>query len=102
MLGTDQKYKTLIQLIENHDTNMGTVLKYGTMKNYTTTSAYLKDYLKATYQTSDAYLKHIDYQFILGFESYIRNLELHTNGLKKYMERLKKLVRLAEDLDWIE
>ena len=102
-LGTDQEHTTLSQLIEYHDTNMGKVLKYGTMKNYTTTGAYLKDYLKTTYQNSDAYLKHIDYQFTLGFESYLRNLEgLHNNGLMKHMERFKKLMRLAEDLDWIE
>jgi len=102
-LGTDQQNKTLSQLIEYHETNMGKVLKYGTMKNYTTTSAYLKDYLKIHHQNSDAYLKHIDYQFTLGFESYLRNLEgLHNNGLMKHMERFKKLMRLAEHLDWID
>lgn len=102
-LGTDQKHKTLTQLIAYHDMNMGKVLKYGTMKNYTTTSSYLKDYLKSQHQTNDIYLKHINYQFTLGFETYLRNLEgLHNNGLMKHMERFKKLMRLAEDLDWIE
>ena len=102
-LGTDQQHRTLSQLIEYHDTNMGKVLKYGTMKNYTTTGTYLKDYLKTIYRNSDIYLKHIDYQFTLGFETYLRNLNgLHNNGLMKHMERFKKLMRLAEHLDWIE
>ncbi len=102
-LGTDQDHKTLSQLIEYHETNMGKVLKYGTMKNYTTTSTYLKDYLKTQHRTTDIYLKHIDYQFTLGFESYLRNLDgLRNNGLMKHMERFKKLMRLAEHLDWIE
>ncbi|SDR92951.1 site-specific integrase [Gramella sp. MAR_2010_147] len=102
-LGTDQQNKTLYQLIEYHETNMGKVLKYGTMKNYTTTSTYLKDYLKLQHRTSDIYLKHIDYQFTLDFENYLRNLDgLRNNGLMKHMERFKKLMRLAENLDWIE
>jgi len=102
-LGTDQDHKTLYQLIVYHETIMGKVLKYGTLKNYTTTGTYLKDYLKAQQRTNDIYLKHIDYQFTLGFESYLRNLDgLRNNGLMKHMERFKKLMRLAEHLDWIE
>lgn len=102
-LGTDQQNKTLSELIEYHDFNMGKILKPGTMKNYTTTTAYLKDFLKMQHQNSDVYLKHIDYQFTLGFESYLRSIKgLHNNGLMKHMERFKKLMRLAEHLDWIE
>ncbi|WP_026934299.1 site-specific integrase [Christiangramia echinicola] len=102
-LGTDQDHKTLSHLIVYHEKNMGKVLKYGTMKNYTTTGTYLKDYLKEQQRTNDIYLKHIDYQFTLGFESYLRNLDgLRNNGLMKHMERFKKLMRLAEHLDWIE
>lgn len=79
------------------------MLKYGTLKNYTTTATYLIDYLRKQYHNSDIYLKHINYQFTLGFESYLRTLDgLHNNGLMKHMERFKKLMRLAEHLDWIE
>lgn len=82
---------------------MDNVLKYGTMKNYTTTESYLKDYLKFRRHTSDVYLKQIDYEFTLGFESYLRALpSLKNNGVMKHMERFKKLMRLAEDLDWVE
>ncbi|AVR45970.1 integrase [Christiangramia fulva] len=102
-LGTDQQHKTLCQLLDYQRIKMNKVLKYGTLKNYTTTETYLLDYLKVQYRTSDTYLKHIDYEFTLGFESYLNNLEgLHNNGLMKHMERFKKLMRLAEHLDWIE
>ncbi|SHF55494.1 Site-specific recombinase XerD [Salegentibacter echinorum] len=102
-LGSDQQHYTLAYLINYHKEKMGKVLKYGTMKNYTTTENYLKGYLKAQYHTSDVYLKQIDYQFILGFESYLRTLpSLQNNGVMKHMERFKKLMRLAEHLDWIE
>jgi len=102
-IGTDQKHFTLIYLINYHKEKMDKVLKYGTMKNYTTTENYLKDYLKVQYHSSDIYLKQVDYQFTLGFEGYLRGLpSLQNNGVMKHMERFKKLMRLAEDLDWIE
>ncbi len=101
-LGTDQKHHTLTQLVEYHNRTSGS-LKYGTMKNYATTENYLKDYLKAEHHMSDIYLKQLDYQFTLGFESYLRLLpSLQNNGVMKHMERFKKLMRLAEHLNWIE
>ena len=64
---------------------------------------YLKNYLKEKRKISDIYLKQIDYQFTLGFERFLRDLpSLSNNGVMKHMERFKKLMRLAEDLDWIE
>jgi len=56
---------------------MDKVLKYGTMKNYTTTESYLK----AQQHTSDVYLKQIDYEFTLGFESYLRALPSLNNNV---------------------
>lgn len=41
-LGEDDNHKTLKELIAYHNTNMITVLKPGTMKNYYTTEKYLK------------------------------------------------------------
>lgn len=73
------------------------------MKNYFTTENYLKDYLKAKHHTSDIYLKQLDYEFTLGFESYLRLMpSLQNNGVMKHMERFKKLIRLAVHLNWIE
>lgn len=102
-LGTDQQHFTLIHLLDYHNQKMSSVLKYGTMKNYNTTENYLKNYLKAQHHTSDIYLKQINYQFTLGFENYLRSLpRLQNNGMMKHMERFKKLMRLAEHLNWIE
>lgn len=102
-LGTDQQHFTLVYLSDYHNEKMSGVLKYGTMKNYRTTENYLKEYLKKQHRTSDIYLKQIDYQFTLGFESYLRSLpSLQNNGVMKHMERFKKLMRLAEHLNWIE
>jgi len=102
-LGTDKTNMTLVDLLEYHDSEMEKVLKYGTLKNYRTTTVYLKSYLKIKYRKPDIYLKHINYRFTLGFESYLRSMDgLHNNGVMKHMERFKKVMRLAENLDWIE
>ncbi|MDT0688324.1 site-specific integrase [Salegentibacter sp. F188] len=102
-LKSDEQHLTLIYLISYHKEKMEKVLKYGTMKNYNTTETYLKEYLKKRLKVPDIYLKQINYQFTLGFENFLRALpKLHNNGVMKHMERFKKLMRLAEDLDWIE
>lgn len=102
-LGTDQQHYTLLYLADYHNQKMTGVLKYGTLKNYYTTENYLKEYLQKQHHTSDIYLKQIDYQFTLGFETYLRSLpSLQNNGVMKHMERFKKLMRLAEHLGWIE
>ena len=102
-LKSDQQHFTLTYLINYHKEKMDKILKYGTMKNYFTTESYLKKYLKTHLNISDIYLKQIDYQFTLGFESFLRALPgLHNNGVMKHMERFKKLMGLAGDLDWIE
>ncbi len=101
-LGEDQKHTTLKELITHHNTNMLSVLKQGTMKNYYSTEKYLDQFLKEKYKTNDIYLKQLNYRFISDFEQYIRNYipkktrrTCSNNGTMKHLERLKKMVNLA-------
>jgi integrase/recombinase XerD len=101
-LGNDVTNHTLVYLLDYHNGKMKNVLKYGTLKNYTTTSKYLKDYLKIKHKSLDIYLKQIDYGFTLGFEGFLREKpSLYNNGVMKHMERFKKLMRLALHLERI-
>lgn len=102
-LGTDQQHKSLSELLTYHNIQMTDVLSKGTLKNYFTTARYLDKFLKEHHKTTDLYLKQIDYRFTLDFEGFLRKQpKLHNNGVMKHMERLKKLMRLAEDLEWID
>jgi integrase/recombinase XerD len=102
-LGNDVTHNTLAGLLDYHDGKMKKVLKYGTLKNYGTTSKYLREYLKIKHKSPDIYLKQIDYGFTLGFEEFLREKpSLHNNGVMKHMERFKKLMRMALHLEWIE
>ena len=107
-LGEDDNRKTLKQLIEYHNTNMLTVLKAGTMKNYYTTEKYLNTFLLSKLKVDDVYLKQLNYRFIIDFEQFLRNVRnsknvtmLRNNGVMKHLERFKKMINLAVKLEWI-
>lgn len=108
-VGEDDEQKTLMDLVEYHNTNMKTVLKFGIMKNYYTTERYLKKFLTAIIKSSDIYLKKLSYGFIIDFEQFLRKgtsinkaQPLNDNGVIKHLERLKKMKNLALNLEWIE
>ncbi|WP_417371671.1 phage integrase SAM-like domain and Arm DNA-binding domain-containing protein [Gelidibacter japonicus] len=108
-LGLDENLKTLTELITYHNTNMVSVLKYGTMKNYYTTEKYLLKFLHKHLKVDDIYLKQLNYRFICDFEQFLRayknpkkELVLSNNGVMKHMERFKKMVNLAVKLEWIQ
>jgi len=107
-LGKDDIHKTLKELIAYHNTNMISVLKFGTMKNYYTTEKYLTSYLNRKLKVKDIYLKQLNYRFIIDFEQYLRTyknskkqLVLTNNGVMKHLERFKKMINLAMKLEWI-
>jgi integrase/recombinase XerD len=104
-----QKSKhTLCELTRFHFKIEGEKLKPGTIKNYYATEAYLKKFIKFKFNLSDITLDKINYEFITDFEYYVRinPLKKHDpctgNGVMKHMERLKKMIRWAIKLQWIE
>ncbi len=108
-LGEDEQQKTLLDLVDYHNSNMESVLKFGTLKNYYTTEKYLKRFLTAKIKSSDIYLKQLSYSFIIDFERFLRKgpsinraQPLKNNGVMKHLERLKKMMNLALVLEWID
>ncbi|MCM4161771.1 site-specific integrase [Antarcticibacterium flavum] len=108
-LGEDQQQKSLLDIIDYHKTTMPDTLKWGTLKNYDTTEKYLKRFLGDRYKTTDIYLQEITYGFLIDFDQYLRKTSsinrsqpLKNNGIMKHLERLKKLLKLAVNLEWLE
>src|SRR5690606_36028933 len=108
-VGHDVTQKTLLQLVAYHNTNMQGTLKFGTLKNYYTTENYLKRFLVQKLNTNDVFLKHLKYSFIIDFEQYLRkgpslqnSNPLNNNGVMKHLERLRKLMGFAMDLEWLD
>ena len=88
---------------------MTSVLKPDTIKNYYITKKYILEFLKKKINTTDIYLKQIDYRFITDFEHFLRDYKPNTrrprptnNGAMKHLERLKKLTNLALKIEWID
>jgi len=107
--GVKDTEHTLNNMVTYHNTNMKDVLAPGTMKNYITTAAYLKEFVQEQYRRSDIYLTELNYSFISKLELYLlkrkpddHQKKLENNGLMKHLERFRKIVRLAVKLGWLE
>ncbi|WP_298504570.1 site-specific integrase [uncultured Maribacter sp.] len=108
-LGQDERHKTLLQLITYHNENMVGTLKFGTLKNYYTTENYIKLFLVKKKKLNDIYLKQLSHSFIIDFDQFLRkgpslnnSQPLKNNGIMKHLERLKKLMNLAVELEWMD
>jgi len=99
---------SLLWLAKEHNKIMANVLKPGSLKNYFTTLAYLKKYLEKAYPAKDILLRQLKYEFITGFEHYIRTTPLKSNdpctnnGTMKHLERLRKMVTWAVKNEWLD
>src|SRR4051794_37177563 len=71
-LGETKTDNTLLSLIDYHNTNMKTILSWGTLKNYFTTRKYVHLFLVRKYRNADIFLSSLNYQFITEFESFLR------------------------------
>jgi site-specific recombinase XerD len=102
-----RKY-TLLWVVAEHNLIMGKALKPGTMKNYTTTEKYLKAFIAQKFKSVDIFLSKLNYEFIAGFEFYVRSNAIKendpctNNGTMKHMERLKKVVNWTVKNEWLD
>jgi len=108
-LGEKEEVYTLSRLIAYHNETSTTDLKWSTLKHYYVTQRYLVKFLEDHYKTSDIYLRELNYKFVKDFEVYLRNHKpkdhqkpLANNGVMKHIIRLKKMVNLALNLQWID
>lgn len=108
-LKEDQQNFTINDIIAYHNEDMLGKLKPGTQKNYYTTQAYITDFLLTKYKVTNIYLRQLDYNFILKFQTYLKahkpvdhHKPMGNNTVMKHIERFRKMITLAYKLDWIE
>ena len=107
-LGSDQKHKSLLELVLYHNQSVESKIHKNTLKSYKTSQKYLFSYLNENFNTDDIYLSQLNYPFLLGFETYLRNyiptngqLRIQNNTVMKHLQRLRKMVRMAVEMEWI-
>lgn len=107
--GEDENTHTLIELISYHNQELRDTISSGTLKHYFTTEKYLKLFLKQKLKTTDIFLNELSYKFIVDFEIFLRNWSpndhqkpMGNNTAMKHIQRLRKMVNLALNMEWIE
>ncbi|GAB2977237.1 site-specific integrase [Mucilaginibacter puniceus] len=108
-LGAEEEVYTLSRLFTYHNETSTTDLKWSTLKHYYVTQRYLVKFLEDQHQSTDIYLHQLDFKFVKDFEVYLRNhkpkdhqKQINNNGVMKHIIRLKKMVNLAMNLQWID
>ena len=108
-LGEDKpKEFTLKDIIAYHNDKMFHKLHGNTSRLYLTSQKYILLYLKKEYKLDDIELSLLDYKFILGFENFLRGhkpshyqKQICNNAVMKHIQRLRRMVTLAYDIEWI-
>ncbi|MDY7396607.1 site-specific integrase [Aureibaculum sp. 2210JD6-5] len=108
-LNEDKKIYSLKDIIDYHNTTMAYKLCVKTMCHYRTSQKYVFAYIKKKYKSSDIYLQQLDYEFVLGFENFLRRYrpnhyqkKIGNNTVMKHIQRLRRIVTLAFHMEWID
>jgi len=108
-LGDDENSKTLQELIGYHSRKIESTLASGTIRNFGITEGYINKFLNKEKNTSDVYLKELDYKFLCDFENFLQEYypkkhprAMSHNTVMKHIQRLRKVVTMAYHLEWID
>jgi integrase len=105
-LGIDKKERTLLEAITYHNTKMqeqiGKHYVKLTYDGYCFMEQKIIAFLHFQYRKKDLPLKDLDHQFLLEFEHYLKMEEKNKqNTVLKYITKLKKIIHMAVNLDWM-
>jgi site-specific recombinase XerD len=107
-LGTDNEKQTIQGVIKYHNEYLAHKLHKDTLRSYKTSQRYILEFIKGKYKTSDVYLENLNYQFIIGFENFLRNYvckkslrKIGNNTTIKHIKRLRKMINMAIALEWL-
>ncbi len=108
-LGVKEKEHTLMNLFDYHNEQMKYSLENNTLLHYNTTKTYFQNYLKQSLKISDIYLSELNYNFLVGYERFMKESEsldpkkpCRHNTIMKHIQRLRKIVNMALKNEWIE
>lgn len=107
LLGKQEKQHTLLALFDKMvaDTKalIGQDYTESTYKNYLASQRQLHRFMQANYKGKDIPLQELSYEFISGFELYLKTKGSCTqNGCIKHMQRLRKCITIALHKGYLE
>ncbi len=108
-LGEDKENHSLCDIFLYHNETNEYKLCSRKLSHYRTSQKYILNYISQVYKSSDMFLRDLDYKFLLGLESFLRNYgTAHHNGsignntTMKHIQRLRKMINLARHMEWID
>jgi len=107
-LGESSKLPSFKDLVNYHNDKLKHKLHPNTIRQYKTSQRYMMEYIKKEYGASDIKLKDMKYEFVIGFENFLRSYQpssghpkIGNNTAMKHIKRLRKMVTLAYRMEWI-
>ena len=106
--GEEEQTKRSSDLFEYHNMTFQSRLAPGTFKHYLTTQKYFNEFLSINFHQESIRLDSIDYRFLTDFEFFLRKRSgkdksenMANNTTMKHFCRLRKMLNLAERLQWL-
>ncbi|WP_316821946.1 site-specific integrase [Pedobacter gandavensis] len=105
-LGKEEKTHTLCEAIKTHNKNMkklvGKDYAIGTLKRFEILERHVNGFLASKYHKSNINIKYVNYDFISGFDYYLRTAQNNTtNTAVKHLKNLGKIIRICLSEKWI-
>lgn len=105
--GDYKRTYSLLEIFRYHNEDMKSKLGHGftegSYKNYRLTFRHLSRFLPKYYKVKDIAVSKVDHKFISDFDHYLRvDRQNAPNGSMKNLVRLKKVIRIALNHDWMK
>ena len=114
--GNSKKSKSLIEIMEWHNTNFHELVfageaADGTLDRYKQVLNHIKSFLKYQYNRTDIFLDELEYNFITHFDHYLRTeskndkgriRKCENNSTVKYVRNFRKIIKLSVEEGWLQ
>ena len=106
MLGVDEKQRTILEIFQNHNEQMGKLLERdyapGTLKRYETSLEHTRGFINWKYKVADLPIHKLDYDFISEYEFWLKTVrKCNHNTTMKYLANCKKIVLVCVKKGWL-
>lgn len=107
LTGRQETERHLIPIFQDHNNRMekliGKEYAVGTLKNFKTCLAHLKQFLWSFYKKSDINIKKIEPAFLNDFDFFLRTVaKCNNNSTVKHTKNLAKILKICFQNTWID
>lgn len=105
--GQDDIHYSLLEVFDRHNKEMealvGKDVVAATLTKYKTIRSKVAAYIKYQYGKSDLFLDTLEFDFITGFEQYLKTVDaIDHNTTMAYIKRVKRIITISVNHKWIK